>query len=188
MEKVNSKFVTTTDLFDEIISEVKKAGKWPDFIEYALPDREVVTLYDYHFDPVFCLSSGTVEGYYIDLAIRGNYSLTDAFSIAHLGTIKTLEEGAEAIRKMAVLYGECLIAYHAVVERNLDRLTRKGFDIYFVTGNEIGYGLCGFSSIEEATNRAKQEISRNKKIKYAAIRDNLRKETLPRIQAEACKD
>lgn len=74
--------ITNVDLFNEIVAKVKESGNWPDsLIEYASPcNYEMTNIYNYMFDPCFILKPGESEGYYLDLGIYGNYSLTAMWS------------------------------------------------------------------------------------------------------------
>ena len=166
--------ITSADLFKEIIEAVKNAGKWPDIIDYALPYDEVY-LYDYEFDPIFILKPGGSEGYYLDLGIRGCYSQTEKVDLLGIGTIKTLCEDPEGVRKMAALYGECLIAYEKIVSDNLDLLNRKGFDLYFVNAKveNIG-GYSGYTTEAEALEKFRKQKEQDP-VRYAKaiIRNNL---------------
>ena len=103
--KKETDVITNADLFDEIVFDVKKSGAWPDNIDYALSSWDRIGLYNYEFDPCFILKAGGSEGYYLDLAIKGNYSLTEKNDIASIGTIKTLDTSREGVMKMSALYG-----------------------------------------------------------------------------------
>ena len=104
--KRETDIITNVDLFNEIVLRVKESESWPDkLIEYASANNhDKVGLYNYEFDPHFVLKPGGSEGYYLDLGIYGNYTLTDSVNILNLGTIKTLEETEDGIRQMAVLF------------------------------------------------------------------------------------
>lgn len=159
---------------------VKESESWPDkLIEYASANNhDKVGLYNYEFDPHFVLKPGGSEGYYLDLGIYGNYTLTDSVNILNLGTIKTLEETEDGIRQMAVLYGECLIAYEAILRdrKNLDAITRKGFDLHFMDseGKNSNWGYSGIKDRESALQRF-HEYHEMDPDKYARaiIRDNM---------------
>ena len=168
--------ITNKDLFGEIINTVKSSGKWPEeIIDYATPSYDDTELYNYQFDPMFILSEGC-EGHYLDLNINGSYGLYEKNGVVRLGSIKTLEEGNEAIRQMAALYGECLIAYKKIVNENLDALTRIGYDLHFLDkeGNQLGVGFSGVPAMETALNKF-HELHEKDPEKYytAVIRDNL---------------
>lgn len=177
--KKEADVITNQDLFLEIVRAVKESGTWPDHIEYALPAMTETELYNYKFDPHFILKAGENEGYYLDLAIKGIYSLTEKYDIAGLGSIKTLDTSREGVMKMAALYGECLLAYEEIVNDNLDAFTRKGFDLHFLdkTGKKSAFGFSGFSSQEKAMQRF-EEYHKNDPEKYAEalIRNNLTRE------------
>lgn len=99
--KSSKDVITNIDLFNEIIELVRNSkdtalmkceGELPPFVDYAIPESYVSGIYDYEFDPLFVLSPGYNEGYYLDLSIRGAWSITDKIDTLHLGTIKTLAE------------------------------------------------------------------------------------------------
>ena len=110
LKEINSSkdVITNVDLFNEIIELVKNSkdtalmkceGELPPFVDYAIPESYVSGIYDCEFDPLFVLSPGYNEGYYLDLSIRGAWSITDKIDTLHLGTIKTLAESVEGIRQ-----------------------------------------------------------------------------------------
>ena len=177
--KKETDVITNQDLFNEIVTAVKESGTWPDIIDYALSDGDKVELYNYEFDPHFILKAGHSEGYYLDLAIKENYSLTEKYDIASLGTIKTLDTSREGIMKMASLYGECLLAYEKIMNNNLDAFTRKGFDLHFIdpSGKPINFGFSEFKKLEKALEKF-QEYKTKWPEKYAKaiIRNNLTRE------------
>lgn len=82
------------------------------------------------------------------------------------------------IRQMAVLYGECLIAYEAILRdrKNLDAITRKGFDLHFMDseGKISNWGYSGIKDRESALQRF-HEYHEMDPDKYARaiIRDNM---------------
>ena len=170
--KKESDVITNQDLFNEIIKKVKKSDKWPSsIIDYELEDRYETGLYNYEFNPVFTLQPGSNEGYYLSLYIRGYYGLTDKFDFVSLGTIKTLLTDKESIRQMAALYGECLIAYEEIMNDELDKFTRKGYDLFLVDKEEKMHPyLSGLSSKEKAMERFKLCSVRYRK---SVVRDNL---------------
>lgn len=172
--------ITNVDLFNEIVAKVKESGNWPDsLIDYALPcSYEMTNLYNYMFDPCFILKPGGSEGYYLDLGIYGNYSLSESVNTLSLGTIKTLNESKEGVHQMAVLYGECLIAYESILRdrKNLDAITRKGFDMHFVDseGKITNWGYSGMEDIESALKHFyKYKEKEPGKYARAIIRDNM---------------
>lgn len=172
--------ITNVDFFNEIILKIKETKKWPEMlIEYASANNhDKVGLYNYEFDPHFVLKPGGSEGYYLDLGIYGNYTLTDSVNILNLGTIKTLEETEDGIRQMAALYAECLIAYESIMHDsvNLDALTRKGFDLHCMDtdGNNSNWGYSGMKNQEDALKELHKlhELDPDKYAKVI-IRDNL---------------
>lgn len=168
--------ITNQDLFNEIIKKVKKSDKWPSsIIDYELKDRYETGLYNYEFNPVFTLQPGSNEGYYLSLYIRGYYSLTDKFDFVSLGTIKTLFTDKESIRQMAALYGECLIAYEEIMSDELDKFTRKGYDLFLVDKKEKMHPyLSELSSKEKAVERFKlYHEKKSEQYLKGVVRDNL---------------
>ena len=168
--------ITNQDLFNEIIKKVKKSDKWPSsIIDYELEDRYETGLYNYEFNPVFTLQPGSNEGYYLSLYIRGYYGLTDKFDLVSLGTIKTLLTDKESIRQMAALYGECLIAYEEIMNDELDKFTRKGYDLFLVDKEEKMHPyLSGLLSKEKAMERFKLYHEKNsEQYLKGVVRDNL---------------
>lgn len=172
--------ITNVDLFNEIVAKVRESGNWPDsLIDYALPcSYEMINLYNYMFDPCFILKPGGSEGYYLDLGIYGDYSLSESVNTLSLGTIKTLNESKEGVHQMAVLCGECLIAYESILRdrKNLDAITRKGFDMHFVDfeGKISNWGYSGMEDIESALKRFYKCREKDpEKYARAIIRDNM---------------
>ena len=161
--KKESDVITNQDLFHEIIEKVKESEKWPsNLVDYEQADNYEAGLYDYEFRPVFTLQPGSNEGYYLNLYIRGYYSLTDKFDLVSLGTIKTLFTDKESIRQMAVLYGECLLAYEEIMSTELDKFTRKGYDLFLVDKKEKMHPyLSRLSSKEKAVERYKLYNEKN---------------------------
>lgn len=81
---------------------------------------------------------------------------------------------------MAALYGECLIAYTSIMDEELDKFTRKGFDLMvtYNKGKVSEYIFTGFPSIESAEKRFQNLCSYNPAIYHKAmIRDNLTRKT-----------
>ena len=183
--------ITNADLFNEIVSKVKESGNWPeDLIDYASPSYKTNEegICNYEFDPVFVLKAGGNEGYYLELAIQGHYSLIERQGTLHLGTIKTLSEDEYSVRRMAALYGECLIAYEQIVDDNLDSFTRLGSNLYFLNkeGDRLQFGLCGFKDREAAIEKyRKLHLVDPDKYAKAIVRNNLTREEcqLPRPTA-----
>ena len=169
--KKESDVITNQDLFHEIIEKVKESEKWPsNLVDYEQADNYEAGLMIMSF-VLYSLCSQAAMKYYLNLYIRGYYSLTDKFDLVSLGTIKTLFTDKESIRQMAALYGECLIAYEEIMNNELDKFTRKGYDLFLVDEEgEIRHCLSGLSSKEKATERFKLCSVRYRK---GVVRDNL---------------
>ena len=72
---------------------------------------------------------------------------------------------------MAALYGECLIAYEEIMNDELDKFTRKGYDLFLVDKEEKMHPyLSELSSKEKAVERFKLCSVRYRK---GVVRDNL---------------
>ena len=167
--------ITGADLFNEIIKTVKMAEKWPDIIDYALAES-VEGIYNYQFDPHFTLCPGSCEGVYLDLAIYGDWKLEAGKNeVLRLGTIKTLEEGDDAIRTMGILYAECLIAYNKIMSENLDAFTRRGFDMRFA---HSALRVCDIQNEEAARDwLRKYNCESNAAYREPSLRNNLTRQT-----------
>lgn len=154
---------------------MKCEGELPPFVDYAIPESYVSGIYDYEFDPLFVLSPGYNEGYYLDLSIRGAWSITYKIDTLHLGTIKTLGNSVEGIRQMATLYGECLVSFQKIMHDNMDSFTRKGFDLKFYnTKKEYSGGFSGLESSDIARQRFQEYHSKSpEELNYGIIRDNM---------------
>lgn len=138
-------------------------------------------IYDCEFDPLFVLSPGYNEGYYLDLSIRGAWSTADKIDTLHLGTIKTLAESVEGIRQMAALYGECLVSFQKIMYDNMDSFTRKGFDLKFYNTKGIFRRIFRFREFQSiALQRFQEYHSKSpEELNYGIIRDNMsRKEKI----------
>lgn len=178
LKEIKGKYdvITNVDLFNGIVEAIKESSKWPEgIIDYAIPTYDTIKLYNYEFEPMILISEGC-EGYYLDLSINGDYGLNEENGIVRLGSIKTLEEGDEAIRQMAALYGECFIAYKKIIYENLDALSRIGYDLHFLDkeGNQLGIGFSSLSKMESVLERF-YELHEKEPEKYytAVVRDNL---------------
>ena len=177
--KKETDVISNQNLFNEIVAAVKESGAWPDIIDYTLPAMTETGLYNYEFDPCFILKAGGSEGYYLDLAIKGDYSLIEKDDIASIGTIKTLDTSKEGVMKMAALYGECLLAYEKIVNDNLDAFTRKGFDLHFIdpSGKTMNFGFSGLKNLEKALGKLHEYKEKwPEKYDKAVIRNNLTRE------------
>ena len=186
LKEINSSkdVITNVDLFNEIIELVKNSkdtalikceSELPPFVDYAIPESYVSGIYDYDFDPLFVLSPGYNEGYYLDLSIRGAWSITYKIDTLHLGTIKTLGNSVEGIRQMATLYGECLVSFQKIMHDNMDSFTRKGFDLkLYNTKKEYSGGFSGLESSDIARQRFQENHSKSpEELNYGIIRDNM---------------
>lgn len=174
--KLNSNtFFTTENLFNEIMDRVKQLDAWKyasvDYAHAVSPKN----IWTCAFDPNFILRPGSNEGYYLDLGVYGRIKEDDEDGMIPLGTIKTLNEGADSIRKMAAVYSECLIVYQEVINLNSDAMTRYGFDlILYKDGKALPWRYTEVRSIEKAMH-----LLEKTQYNSAMLRDNLtRKEKM----------
>ena len=167
-------YVTNKKFFEWIIEDVKKRDVWPCEIEYALAEQNKVNIKDYHFAPVFTLDYGACEGMYMELFLRGSVDNSGASKTVRLGSIKTLSQGETAVRMMAALYGECLIAYNNIMQVRLDDMERSYYSLtlYKSDGSKAG-GYCCIRTINEAKEKFQEVLKYTKEpYHHAVIKDN----------------
>lgn len=168
--ELNSKtFFTTKNLFNEIVNRVKALDVW----KYAAVDyaqaTNAIDIWTCAFEPNFILHPGSNEGYYLDLEVYGRIKKDGEDGRITLGTIKTLNEDDDCIRKMAMVYAECLIAYREVINLNSDAMTRYGFNLTpYKDGTALPWRYTEVRSEEKAMQLLKSSQYNN-----ALLRDNL---------------
>ncbi len=142
------------ELFDEIIKRVNL----PDFVEYAQSPR-----YDtkhqikyYEFVVVTETKHGGSEGVYTDVYIAGYIRNADDFERIHIGTIKTLDEGPEAIREMYSLAADVYIAGNDYINKNLDAFTWIGYQLTLHPGDKIHFEYGSKESLNRGIEQFKE--------------------------------
>ncbi len=148
--------ITTKDLFEEVIIKVKANDRWPDIIDYALPERNPVQLKDYHFDPSYSLKYGSCEGIYLNLWLEGKFEPTGDHKRIYAGTIKTLREDDEAMQTMGILLADLTIETWRWENENIENLD-YGYSVKFDTGYAF--------RVPDA-ERARQEAARELKCNF----------------------
>lgn len=143
------------ELFEEIIKRVNI----PDFVEYASApsyDTKHQIRY-YEFDVATETKYGGSEGVYTDVYISGYIRNADDYEKIHIGTIKTLNEGPEAIREMYQLAAEVYLAGNDFINKNLDAFTWIGYKLTLHPGDKFHFEYSSkdslYRGIEQLKNR-----------------------------------
>lgn len=149
-------YFTNETLFMTIVEELKVRELWPATIEYAIAEhRQVESLTSYGFEPMLVLRRGGSEGIYLDCSVRGEFS--GERKELCLGTIKTLEEGKEAMYVMAKLYADFYMVLQEFVNTHLEDFTHEGFSIecYF---NDYTRRVYSRTATEVTRKSSKEEL------------------------------
>jgi hypothetical protein len=174
MAEAITKPMTTAELFEKVCEILNENGQMPEILDYGLADSHPVPITTYEFEIRNNLDYGSSEGIYLDLWIE-RYADGEKAQY-RLGTFKTLDDSPEAMRTMAQLLADFIVAETRYVNKNLDDFTWEGADVYPI---ENGKKLdCGYScSTMEAAKRRKDELL--KKYDHVLIRNNkTRKESV----------
>jgi hypothetical protein len=176
MKPKNEKPITTAELFDKICAILTEQGQMPtDILDYGIAEYNPVPITTYEFSIHNNLDYGGNEGIYLNLWIeRTDDGQTRR---CHVGTFKTLLETPEAMRTMAQLLADFIVAERKYVGSNLDAFTWEGADVHPVdeNGNKLSWGYS--CSTMEAAVKKKDELLQ--KYNSVVIRDNeTRKETI----------
>jgi hypothetical protein len=169
-----TKPMTTAEFFEKICEILKENGDMPDILDYGLAEINSVPITTYEFEIHNNLDYGGSEGIYLDLWIERD---TDGEKAQYrLGTFKTLDDSPEAMRKMAQLLADFIVAETRYVNKNLDDFTWEGADVYPIeNGKKLDWGYS--CSTMEAAKRRKDELL--KKYDHVLIRNNkTRKESV----------
>lgn len=168
--------MTTKEYFETICKRLSEKGKIPeDILDYQLPTSQEIPIKTCEFDLRNHLAYGGNEGIYLDLFISCTSS--EEKKPYHLGTFKTLQEGTEAMHKMAILLADFLIEECSYVNQHLDDFTWEGFDIHALKedGTTFPWGYT-CSNIETAMKRKEKLLQSYPQV---VIRDNVtRKEQI----------
>jgi hypothetical protein len=169
-----TKPMTTAEFFDKVCEILKENGQMPELLDYGLAESHPVPMTTYEFEIHNNLDYGGSEGIYLDLWIE---RYTDGEKAQYrLGTFKTLDDSPEAMRTMAQLLADFIVAETRYVNKNLDDFTWEGADVYPIeNGKKLDWGYA--CSTMEAAKRRKDELL--KKYDHVLIRNNkTRKESV----------
>jgi hypothetical protein len=169
-----TKPMTTAEFFDKVCEILKENGQMPDILDYGKAESHPIPVTTYEFEIRNNLDYGGSEGIYLDLWIERN---TDGEKAQYrLGTFKTLDDSPEAMRTMAQLLADFIVAETRYVNKNLDDFTWEGADVYPIeNGKKLDWGYA--CSTMEAAKRRKDELL--KKYDHVLIRNNkTRKESV----------
>jgi hypothetical protein len=162
-----TKPMTTAELFKKVCEILKENGQMPEILDYGLAESQPIPMTTYEFEIRNNLDYGGSEGIYLDLWIE---RYTDGEKVQYrLGTFKTLEDSPEAMRTMAQLLADFIVAETRYVNKNLDDFTWEGADVHPIeNGKKLDWGYS--CRTMEAANRKKDELL--KKYDYVLIRNN----------------
>jgi hypothetical protein len=169
-----TKPMTTAEFFDKVCEILKENGQMPELLDYGLAESHPVPITTYEFEIRNNLDYGSSEGIYLDLWIE-RYADGEKAQY-RLGTFKTLDDSSEAMRTMAQLLADFIVAETRYVNKNLDDFTWEGADVYPIeNGKKLDWGYS--CSTMEAAKRRKDELL--KKYDHVLIRNNkIRKESV----------
>jgi hypothetical protein len=159
--------MTTAELFEKVCEILKENGQMPDILDYGLAESHPIPITTYEFEIRNNLDYGGSEGIYLDLWIE-KYTDEEREN-CKLGTFKTLADTPEAMRTMAQLLADFIVAENKYVNKNLDDFTWEGADVHAIeNGKKLDWGYsCGTM---ESAIRKKNELL--KKYGRVVIRDN----------------
>jgi hypothetical protein len=169
-----TKPMTTAELFEKVCEILKVDGQMPDILDYGLAESHPLPITTYAFEIRNNLDYGGSEGIYLDLWIE---RYADEEKVPYrLGTFKTLDDTPEAMRTMAQLLADFIVAETRYVNKNRDDFTWEGADVYPIeNGKKLDWGYS--CSTMEAAKRRKDELL--KKYDHVLIRNNkTRKESV----------
>ncbi len=145
--------MTTTEYFNLISNILREQGQMPDeMLDYCMATSHEIPVTTYEFDTQHHLGYGASEGIYLDLAIR--YYENEELCTRELGTFKTLETDPQAMRTMAQLLADFLVAEHVYVNSHIDDFNWQGYEVYGIRqdGSKQN-GSYGCATIERAIHR-----------------------------------
>lgn len=170
-QKLN-KPMTAADLFNKICDILKEKEAFPDILDYAVVEHDLIPITTYEFGLGNHLDYGGSEGIYLDLwiTIYGDNEPQHK----SLGTFKTLRDDPESMRIMGKLLADFIIETRAYVNANLDDFAWEGADIRIFDENDkqlnMGYS-CG--SMERALKKKDEFLQKYPRV---VIRDNATRE------------
>lgn len=159
----NVKELSSATLFEEIWKEVEKKGLLPDpdslEIDYHLADEtHAEKIRSERFSIIAGLDYGASEGIYLDIAIYGDFS-GDEERKCHIGTIKTLQTGDEAMLAMSQIYGAIILVKDEVIERLEEEYSLvRGFTIY-VAKRGTDLSECDYSTYVSDASQVEARIA-----------------------------
>ena len=118
----------TDEFFNAVISRLKDNGQIPNNIDYIRATDSPEPIRTDEFSITNNLDFGGSEGAYLDLAIRivdddGNKA------VFPLGCIKTLEEGQEGLRNLAVILADFIYEVRQFYQENWDDFLWNGYTV-----------------------------------------------------------
>lgn len=161
--------MTTAEFFEKICEMLKANNQFPsEILDYSLATRKKVKMETYEFSIHNNLDYGGSEGIYLDVWIECFEDNDKRFY--ELGTFKTLQDTPEAMRIMAQLLADFIVAETKYVNDNIDDFTWQGADVRPLSDN----GEClnwGYSckSMDSAMKK-KDELLKN--YHKVVVRDN----------------
>ena len=167
-----NKPMTAADLFNKICDILKEKEAFPDILDYAVVEHDLIPITTYEFGLGNHLDYGGSEGIYLDLwiTIYGDNEPQHK----SLGTFKTLRDDPESMRIMGKLLADFIIETRAYVNATLDDFTWEGADIRIFDENDkqlnMGYS-CG--SMERALKKKDEFLQKYPRV---VIRDNATRE------------
>jgi hypothetical protein len=153
----------------------------PDILDYGKAESHPIPITTDEFEIRNNLDYGRSEGIYLDLWIE-RYADGEKEKY-RLGTFKTLDDSPEAMRTMAQLLADFIVAERRYVNKNLDDFTWEGADVHPLDkGKKFNWGYS--CRTMEAANRKKDELL--EKYDEVIIRDNkTRKESVYKKEGAA---
>ena len=141
------------ELFDEIIKRIELPG----YIDYALSsDYEAnPEIRNYSFDLYTITKYGGSEGVYTDVYIKGYIVDNETINNINIGTIKTLDEGPEAIKEMYSLAADIYLTGTDFINKNLDDFTWIGYKVTITPGDNFSYEYGSEESMIRGLERLK---------------------------------
>lgn len=162
---------TAAELFEKVIEQVGT----PDWVDYAMASNrsydeasQILLKYD-EFDIFTSTRYGGNEGVYTDIYIKGNYEGPDSDyddKLIRIGTVKTLEEGPDAIRKMYSYAADIYIAATDFVRKNMDDLIWYGYKMTLKPSDRVSVY---FGSEESMATRIDKMIAKGEDLSQAII-------------------
>ncbi len=162
---MNNGFITTSQIFDAIVKQLKAKGKYPDILDYGIC-RSTDSIKSPEFRIINNLDFGGNEGIYLHVMIEMCSEGRKKYS---LGTFKTLDESDAGMRTMGILLADFVCETRRFVRENYDALDRTGYAVRGVKagGTEGSYSLLA-STLERAKSRI-PEVTGNKDFVEAVV-------------------